>query len=162
MCFPAFSLVPDGRVGRAPGPGCSGRSDTSYHAIAPSEPIQPPCGPWFRRPGFSFSPFCHLRGIFVICTGIVHLRDKTRHRLLRQLTDHSGFLAPGNCLFFLVSAVPNRPSLDLALFPEFDLLRKNWRVIRDEAMVQRTGSSSPEPMCTAEHHMKSFSPFMPV
>ncbi|MFO6378074.1 lipid A hydroxylase LpxO, partial [Pseudomonas aeruginosa] len=39
----------------------------------------------------------------------VHFRGRVRHKLSRQLSDHSSFLAPINCLMYLFSKVPNRP-----------------------------------------------------
>jgi beta-hydroxylase len=45
----------------------------------------------------------------------------------RQITDHSTFIAPYNCLVYLFSAVENRPILDVADFPALAPLRENWR-----------------------------------
>jgi beta-hydroxylase len=64
----------------------------------------------------------------------VHLRGRVRHSFLRQLTDHSTFLAPLNALVYAFSAVPSRPYLDLAEFPELAILARHWREIRDEAL----------------------------
>lgn len=63
----------------------------------------------------------------------VHFRGQVRHRFLRQLADHSTFVAPMNAVLYLCSAVPRTPILDPRQFPELDLLRDNWEVIRDEA-----------------------------
>ena len=63
----------------------------------------------------------------------VHLRGKVRHKFWRQLSDHSTFLAPINALLYLGSAVPNRPYIDVAEFPQLDPLQHNWQAIRDEA-----------------------------
>ena len=46
---------------------------------------------------------------------------------LRQLTDHSTFMAPYNVLAYLFSAVPNQPYLDVAQLPDLAPLRDNWR-----------------------------------
>ncbi|NBB92216.1 MAG: lipid A hydroxylase LpxO [Gammaproteobacteria bacterium] len=71
--------------------------------------------------------------VVVASAAFVHFRGQVRHRFLRQLTDHSTFIAPYNALIYLFSAVPGRPILDRRDFPELDLLRDNWQVIRDEA-----------------------------
>lgn len=62
-----------------------------------------------------------------------HFRGNVRLRPLRQLTDHSSFLAPVNAIMYLFSAVPRTPYLDVANFPELNVLRDNWETIRDEA-----------------------------
>ena len=64
----------------------------------------------------------------------VHFRGRDRLALRRQITDHSTFIAPYNCLVYLFSAVENRPILDVADFPALAPLRENWRTIRDEAV----------------------------
>jgi beta-hydroxylase len=64
----------------------------------------------------------------------VHFRGRVRHRLPRQLTDHSTFMAPYNALMYVFSAVPNRPFIPLRHFPELAQLQANWRTIRDEAL----------------------------
>jgi beta-hydroxylase len=63
----------------------------------------------------------------------VHFRGKKRHKFQRQLTDHSTFMAPYNCLIYFFSAIKNRPFLDVDDFPELKVLRDNWETIRDEA-----------------------------
>lgn len=65
----------------------------------------------------------------------VHLRGKVRHKLTRQLTDHSTFLAPFNAPLYAFSAVRNAPLLDRRDFPALDRLRDNWQVIRDEGLA---------------------------
>ncbi|WP_374439963.1 lipid A hydroxylase LpxO [Pseudomonas panipatensis] len=62
----------------------------------------------------------------------VHLRGKVRHKLTRQLTDHSTFLAPVNCFMYLFSKVPNRPFLPPETFPELKVITDNWEMIRAE------------------------------
>jgi beta-hydroxylase len=64
----------------------------------------------------------------------VHLRGRVRLPFKRQLLDHSGFFAPYNVLMYAFSAVPARPFPDRRRFPQLDLLRDNWKGIRDEAM----------------------------
>lgn len=63
----------------------------------------------------------------------VHFRGKVRHRLRRQLTDHSTFFAPYNVLVELLSATPRRPVLDPRSIPRLAELRAHWKVFRDEA-----------------------------
>ncbi len=64
----------------------------------------------------------------------VHFRGRVRHKLSRQLSDHSSFLAPINCLMYLFSKVPNRPYLAPQTFPELQVLVDNWQAIRSEAL----------------------------
>lgn len=62
-----------------------------------------------------------------------HVRGKMRLKPLKQLTDHSSLMAPVNLVMYLFSAVPNTAYIDRRLFPELDVLRDNWLIIRDEA-----------------------------
>lgn len=71
---------------------------------------------------------------FVVSGVLVHFRGKVRHRVSRQLFDHSTIMAPYNVLMYLFSAVPNRPFIDQKHFPELAPLRENWQTIRDEAL----------------------------
>lgn len=74
-------------------------------------------------------------GIFVICATYIQTRGNVMHsRLSRRLTDHSNFLGPLNCLFYAFSKIENRPFIDTAQFPELEILRENWQIIRDEAI----------------------------
>ena len=43
--------------------------------------------------------------VYVFSIAYVHLRGKVRHKLGRQLSDHSTFLAPLNCFLYLFSKV---------------------------------------------------------
>jgi beta-hydroxylase len=74
-------------------------------------------------------------GTFIACGAFIHFRGKVRHKLKRQISDHSTFLAPYNTLVYLFSAVPNKPILDIDDFPELLKLRENWQIIRDEALA---------------------------
>ena len=67
-------------------------------------------------------------------TTYVHFRGKVRHKLMRQLGDHSTWVSPYNCLMYLFSAVPNTPVQKLEDFPDLAPLKDNWETIRDEAM----------------------------
>ncbi|MDZ4348388.1 MAG: aspartyl/asparaginyl beta-hydroxylase domain-containing protein [Xanthomonadaceae bacterium] len=75
--------------------------------------------------------------LFLGSAAFVHLRGKVRHRIGRQLTDHSTFMAPINLLMYATSSVPGKPYLDVEAFPELAPLRDNWRAIRDEALALR-------------------------
>jgi beta-hydroxylase len=70
----------------------------------------------------------------------VHFRGRERLAFMRQLTDHSTYLAPYNALVYLFSSVPNRPMQDASGFPELAALRDNWQTIREEALaLQKAG-----------------------
>jgi len=71
---------------------------------------------------------------FVASTVYVHRRGRVRHKIHRQLTDHSTFMAPYNALMYVFSAVPNSPFVPIAHFPQLAPLIGNWRAIRDEAL----------------------------
>ncbi|MFZ5960712.1 lipid A hydroxylase LpxO [Pseudomonas knackmussii] len=71
----------------------------------------------------------------------VHIRGQVRHKLSRQLSDHSSFLAPLNCFMYLFSRVPNKPYLSPDDFPEMRKLTENWEVIRAEALRLREAGS---------------------
>lgn len=72
--------------------------------------------------------------VFAISAIGVHFRGKVRYKPIRQLTDHSTLTAPINCFMYLFSKVPITPYLDRRLFPELDIFRDNWHLIRDEAI----------------------------
>jgi beta-hydroxylase len=76
-------------------------------------------------------------GAFLACVLFVHLRGCVRHRLSRQITDHSTFMAPINILMYAFSRVPTTPFVTPDLFPELAPLRERWREIRDEALHLR-------------------------
>ena len=70
-----------------------------------------------------------------IGTGLyVHFRGQVKHKLFRQLTDHSTIMAPYNTLMYLFSKVPAKPYADVKEFPELTVLKDNWEMIRDEGM----------------------------
>jgi beta-hydroxylase len=70
-----------------------------------------------------------------IATGLyVHHRGRVKHKLFRQLTDHSTVMAPYNTLMYLFSAVPAEPYVDVRRFPELAALKENWEMIRDEGL----------------------------
>ncbi|RTL15011.1 MAG: aspartyl/asparaginyl beta-hydroxylase domain-containing protein [Burkholderiales bacterium] len=71
--------------------------------------------------------------VFIASTVYVHYRGRVRLRFFRQLTDHSTFMAPINCLMYLFSRLPAKPYLPVAGFPELKLLQDHWQDIRAEA-----------------------------
>ncbi len=73
--------------------------------------------------------------VYVLSIAYVHLRGKVRHKLGRQLSDHSSFLAPINCFLYLFSKIPSRPYLQTTDFPELKPLQDNWQAIREEALA---------------------------
>ncbi|MFC6338595.1 aspartyl beta-hydroxylase [Pseudomonas sp. CCM 7891] len=72
--------------------------------------------------------------LFISSTLYVHLRGKARLPMLRQFVNYSALFAPYNALMYIFSSVPSKPYLDRSRFPELDVLKDNWEVIRDEAM----------------------------
>ena len=76
-----------------------------------------------------------LLAVYVFLTSalFIHFRGRVRHKFVRQLTDHSTFVAPYNTLVYLFSAAPATPYQNLADYPDLAPLRDNWTVIRDEA-----------------------------
>ena len=48
--------------------------------------------------------------LFFGCGLYMHLRGKVRHKLLRQLFDHSTFTAPFNVFMLMFSKVPRTPT----------------------------------------------------
>lgn len=72
---------------------------------------------------------------FMVTGTFVHFRGRVRHRVTRQITDHSTLMAPYNSLMYLFSAVPTRePFVDLKYFPELQQLQDHWQMIRDEGL----------------------------
>lgn len=63
----------------------------------------------------------------------IHFRGKVRLPLLRQLFDHSSFMAPINLFMHLFSRVPAQPYLAMNEFADLAPLAQNWQVIRAEA-----------------------------
>lgn len=77
----------------------------------------------------------YLLLLYFICAVLVHFRGRVRHSFVRQLSDHSSFLAPVNCIIYFFSKIPARPYCEVKDFPDVALLRNNWQVIRDEALA---------------------------
>jgi len=72
-------------------------------------------------------------GTYFISLFFVHFRGKARLPFLKQLFDHSTFMAPLNMFMYLFTKVPTTPYLSAELFKELKLLEDNWETIRDEA-----------------------------
>jgi beta-hydroxylase len=72
--------------------------------------------------------------LFLSTASYAHFRGRVRLKLRRQIGDHSTLMAPYNMLMYLFSAVPSTPFIDLKRFPELDVLRDQWPMIRDEAL----------------------------
>ena len=70
--------------------------------------------------------------LYVASIAYVHLRGRVRHKLGRQLSDHSTFLAPINCFLYLFSKLPGRPFLSPSDFPDLSPLQEHWEEIRQE------------------------------
>jgi beta-hydroxylase len=63
----------------------------------------------------------------------IHFRGKVRLPFMRQLFDHSSFMAPINLFMHVFSKVPSQPYLALDQFKELEPLQQNWQIIRAEA-----------------------------
>ncbi|MES2219212.1 MAG: aspartyl/asparaginyl beta-hydroxylase domain-containing protein [Pseudomonadota bacterium] len=71
--------------------------------------------------------------IYVISVAYTQFRGKVRLKFFRQIVNHSTFIAPINALMYMFSGVPNQPFYDPKDFPELNILRDNWEVMRAEA-----------------------------
>lgn len=71
--------------------------------------------------------------LFLASALYVHFRGRVRHGLARQITDHSTFMAPINCLIYLFSGVENRPYLRLESLPNLKKITDGYPTIREEA-----------------------------
>jgi beta-hydroxylase len=78
--------------------------------------------------------------VFVASALFLHLRGRVRFGLLRALTDYVVLLAPVNALMVLFSRVKPNPYADPAqVYPELDVLQRQWQAIRAEAMALDEG-----------------------
>ena len=74
--------------------------------------------------------------IFILCSLYVQNRGTVHHATLsHRITDHSNLMSPINCLFYLFSALNKSVYIDVAKFPELQVLQDNWQIIRDEALA---------------------------
>lgn len=83
---------------------------------------------------FLLAPKYFILATFIATGLYVHYRGRVKHKLFRQLTDHSTIMAPYNSLMYLFSSVPTTPYLSPKHFPELAPLQDNWEMIRDEGM----------------------------
>ncbi|BEU25170.1 aspartyl/asparaginyl beta-hydroxylase domain-containing protein [Paraburkholderia sp. 22B1P] len=72
---------------------------------------------------------------FILSVTYVAKRGNARFTFGRQLSDHSTFLAPINCLCYLFSPLRAKAYIDENHFPELTPLKANWEVIREEALA---------------------------
>jgi beta-hydroxylase len=63
----------------------------------------------------------------------IHFRGKVRLPFMRQLFDHSSFMAPINLFMHAFSKVPSTPYLPVSDFKYLEPLQQHWEVIRVEA-----------------------------
>jgi beta-hydroxylase len=73
-------------------------------------------------------------GLYLGSALYVNRRGQVRQTTLRLFADHSAFTAPYNMLMYWFSSVPTTPFVPIDHFPELELLRSNWQVIREEAL----------------------------
>ncbi|HJV86120.1 MAG TPA: lipid A hydroxylase LpxO [Noviherbaspirillum sp.] len=64
----------------------------------------------------------------------IHFRGRVRLPLMRQIFDHSSFMAPINLFMHLFSRAPTTPYLSPREFTELAQLDRNWETIRTEAL----------------------------
>lgn len=74
-----------------------------------------------------------LVSFYLLAIFHIHFRGKVRLPFMRQLFDHSSFMAPINLFMHVFSKVPSQPYLPLDQFKELEPLQQNWQVIRAEA-----------------------------
>ena len=128
------------------------QSTLAGRAAERSQP--PPCQTCSRA---CLAPKLIVLYVFIASAVYVHYRGRVRHGFFRQLTDHSSLMAPYNVLMYVFSAVPNRPYIDIAAFPELAPLRDNWQTIRDEgtAAVRRRPHPRRRPSTTTSASTRS-------
>lgn len=76
-----------------------------------------------------------ILALFVVTGAYVHYRGRVRHKFFRQALDHSTFFAPLNTFMYAFSTVPNTPYIDMAQFPQLQVLKDHWQEIRAEAVT---------------------------
>lgn len=76
-----------------------------------------------------------ILALFVVTGMYVHYRGRVRHKFFRQALDHSTFFAPLNTFMYAFSTVPNTPYIDVAQFPQLQVLKDHWQEIRAEAVA---------------------------
>jgi beta-hydroxylase len=74
-----------------------------------------------------------VASIFLLSVLHIHFRGKVRLPFMRQLFDHSSFMAPINIWLHLFSKVPATAYHSVREFPDLAPLEQHWEVIRAEA-----------------------------
>jgi beta-hydroxylase len=72
---------------------------------------------------------------FLASAAYVSRRGAVRFGFWRQLSDHSTFMAPVNCLCYMLSTLKSGPYIRKERLPELAQLQANWKTIRDEAIA---------------------------
>ena len=75
-----------------------------------------------------------LVSLYAISVCHIHFRGRVRLPVLRQVFDHSSFMAPINMFMHLFSKVPSTPYIPVREFPELSVLQENWATIREEGL----------------------------
>jgi beta-hydroxylase len=84
---------------------------------------------------YDFLSFKYFVIIFYVYSILyIHLRGQEKLKFRRQLFQHTSILAPLNVIFYIFSAVPRTPFIDLKYFPELEVIKKNWETISLEAI----------------------------
>ena len=76
-----------------------------------------------------------LLGLYIFCIVFSRSRSARKFSMSRQLSDFSIFMVPFNLPAYFLSKLPTTPTVDPKLIPELAILKDNWEVIRDEALV---------------------------
>ncbi|MES2832941.1 MAG: lipid A hydroxylase LpxO [Pseudomonadota bacterium] len=73
-------------------------------------------------------------GLYLSSVLFVHFRGRARLPFLRQLFDHSTFMAPINMAMYVLSKVSSTAYVPVQNFAELAILQQNWQLIRTEAL----------------------------
>ena len=84
---------------------------------------------WYLAPRFA------VLATYVASGSFIHFRGRVRHKLRRQVLDHSTIMAPYNVLIYLFSKVRAKPYVEPKNFPELQPLQDQWQMIRDRKSV---------------------------
>jgi beta-hydroxylase len=73
--------------------------------------------------------------LYLLSVAHIHFRGQVRLPVLRQLFDHSSFMAPINTFIHAFSSVPHTPYLPVSAFPDLKKIEDQWEMIRDEVLA---------------------------
>ncbi len=73
--------------------------------------------------------------IYVVAVLEMHYRGTVRFSAARQFLTHTNYMAPYNLLMNTFSRLPNKPILDSNDIEGLEILRDNWKVMREEALA---------------------------